>query len=179
MQHQTHNPPAFCPDHGIVRAWWMGITNSTDFTIEGGTGPCPLCGKPSEILSGVYSSELDGLNFLLDPSVPREAVEALLDLAKQVQSGKKTPEEATEEAARIEPRARRIFESLNTDSVRAAVIGALVCCLGNYLIGGNETTVVVQTQQVEPPHKPTAVPQQEKPRSSSQSEKPTKDPNRK
>ncbi|KZL25675.1 exodeoxyribonuclease VII small subunit [Pseudovibrio sp. Ad37] len=130
---------AFCPTHGL-------ISIPSLFSIAAGSGSsiafknlgtnCPICGATSEILNGVYTKTLQGrVNCLLQPGISIEAMRAIEALARRLQSGNVTLEEARNEVSKSGPEVKSLFNKLFGDldtwdpqaraQVMAAVIGGV------------------------------------------------------
>lgn len=120
-------PLAFCPEHGFFEAPFVNIGFASTVTFNSILVDCPICRRVVEVLPGEYTSTPDGLNVLLDPSISKEALNALKRLAERVAEGEVSPEEADAEAARISPRLKGFFSRIDWPNqiVGAAVAAAI------------------------------------------------------
>ena len=92
---------------------------------------CPKCGNPSEVISGVYDGTITGLNILVDPSISREALIALRNLAEQLQRGEISVSEAKNQAHLISPKATKLFDIENwTDQAKATLYASIIAAIG-------------------------------------------------
>jgi hypothetical protein len=106
-----HHPPAFCPVHGIVPATSIALgVGAMQNTFIGCSAPCPQCQRSIEVLPGTYDAHSDRLNFLLDPSISKEALQHLKSIAERAARKEITAEEAREQASKIGPKAGKLFE---------------------------------------------------------------------
>lgn len=100
-----------------------------------------------EIVPGKYEAFSNHINLLIDPSISREALEALRKIALRAKAEKITPEEAKQEAEKVAPGAGRLFDVANwSDQAKAtlyaSIIGA-IAVVGAAKLASSTTTVNV------------------------------------
>jgi hypothetical protein len=148
---EQRHPPAFCPDHGLfpVDAFVIGSTAFQTMVIDS-VASCPRCGKPSEIIPGVYERTADGLNVLVDQSISVEALQAIRSIAQRLQRGEISVATAQAEAEKIAPSAERLFDFTNWPAeAKAALFAAIVIAAGQVISARMQArpnqTVIIQT----------------------------------
>lgn len=132
---QIHHPPAYCPIHGFFPAASIALGNTTNATFEGCTTSCPRCGRLCDILSGRYDTVAERLNIFLSAGNDPAVLEALRNLAREVQSGSKTLQDAQEQAERIKPGTGKLFDVASwSDTAKATLYAAII---GSVAVFGN------------------------------------------
>jgi hypothetical protein len=125
---QVHHPPAFCPVHGLFPAtqFALGVgVRQTSFI--GCLQTCPRCGRPSEIIPGVYDSIPSGLNILIDKSISPEALAVIRKLVQRLEKGEISSEQAKEEAEKLSPKLGKLFDIANwSDQAKATLYAAII-----------------------------------------------------
>lgn len=169
---QVHHPIAFCPDHGFFAATAFAMANST-CSFTGCRTDCPTCGKMSEVLSGAYQARGQFFNLLLDPSISKEALAALRQIAEDAQANRITPEEAKRRATEVAPKAGRLFDIADWDgNAKANLYGSIIAAIGAvataYVVAGGpkeSTTIerviertIIQQHHTLPKHNDEALP---------------------
>ncbi len=131
MPFERHHPPAFCHQHGLFPATAFQFGESVenigvlDCAVE-----CPQCGAVCEVISGVYSVTVKNqLNVILDSSVSPDALQALLDLVRRVETGNLSPQEADKQAAKISPELRGFFSRIDWSNTTATIVGAVLASI--------------------------------------------------
>ncbi|MEJ5081060.1 hypothetical protein [Ochrobactrum sp. MYb379] len=144
-----NHPLGFCRTHGFFPVGGIVIENSKNVSFDGGVVQCPTCRKPSELISGSYTSIGDKLKLYLGPSVSMEALKALRDIAVRLQRDEITSQQAKHEAEKISPRFGGIFDAKNwSKEVKAAICAAIISSFGtavaNKLTTPSTPTITVQ-----------------------------------
>ncbi len=108
------------------------------------------CAKECQILDGAYSSNAKGVRAVLSGDLPTEVREALAELARQLQAGKITPEKAQEEAEKITPKAKGLFNIGGmADGPRAAILAAIITIGGGVIGAGINTYGDIRSAQIQ------------------------------
>lgn len=95
---------AYCPIDGLFEVPGLQLSPLAKGNYFSGSTNCPACGRDSEFVPGVYDSLPNGIRVLLDPSISRDALAALQEIAQRLQRNEVSPENAVEQASAIDPK---------------------------------------------------------------------------
>ncbi|XSC46804.1 exodeoxyribonuclease VII small subunit [Bradyrhizobium sp. RDT10] len=126
MPNKQH-PAAFCPRHGLFQAPGFGLGEDSSITFINCQTSCfvPGCIQNCEIIPGKYSAGKKSLNLLIDPSISKEALAAITEIATRLQAGKISIEEAQKEVESVAPEAKGLFKGWTRSEV-IAMAGAII-----------------------------------------------------
>ena len=147
---ESHHPPAFCTFHGFFPAASFNIGSGTKgLYLQHLAVDCPVCGRSSEILSGVYRSNEDILEILVDSSISPEALTAIKRITERLQRGEITVPEAKAEAEKISPKAGRLFDIADwSDEAKSRLYSAFLIAIGAIAVAGITRTALSPRQTV-------------------------------
>jgi hypothetical protein len=143
----TNHPLAFCPVHGIFPATGFAFSSGAEF-VDCRTD-CFVRGCPSscEVISGKYDATAYGLNILIDPSISRDALEAIKTIALKMKTGAITPQQASEEVSKIAPQVGGLFQNW-TRAEAIALATPLIAALTAIIVARSSpspsTTITIQ-----------------------------------
>lgn len=135
------HPIAFCLTHGFFVYGGFAIDGvGADFTLENIQVDCPTCGQFCEILPGLYELTSTGMRLSLSPTISPGAYKALLQIARSLQRGDVSIDDAAKAVEQAAPPVAAIFEKavgytkrnhLALASLLLAVAGTLHQCSGS------------------------------------------------
>jgi len=149
VRYKSNSPLAFCPvDRLFVVTAAVASNGGKIIVARPSTINCPTGGASCEMLPGLYASDGDHINFLLDPRVPAEALEALRKIIESVQAGKITPEQAVNEAEKVHAGWGKLFNisrwSANTLTLSTSLLSA-IAIIAAARISSPAQTVTINT----------------------------------
>lgn len=105
--------PAYCTNTAcgaIFVSNAISISHSSEITLEGNTTTCPQCRSVARFVDGVFNELGKGLELVSGPPITRAILKQLQAIAEKANSGEITPQEAVQEATKVDPRLGKLFE---------------------------------------------------------------------
>lgn len=119
--------PVHCPYCGLgFTSRVFHIENSSDITLQGNRETCPRCGQLANIQDGTYDFVGNVISAIRAPGVMRADVLALQNIAKSVQSGELSAEDAESEIAKINAAFVVIWRWTNANAGAITVLLAII-----------------------------------------------------
>lgn len=113
-----------CGHRGVSRM--ISISDSRDVTIRGGYEPCARCGGPALYQSGNYDFVGDVVAAFRAPGVTREAVTRLGDIAKGVQTGVISADEAAVQISELAAPLATVWDWSNKNAGALSLLVAII-----------------------------------------------------
>jgi hypothetical protein len=147
VRYKSNSPLAFCPvDRLFVVTAAVASNGGKIIVARPSTINCPTCGASCEMLPGLYASDGDHINFLLDPRVPAEALRKIIE---SIQAGKITPEQAVNEAEKVHAGWGKLFNisrwSANTLTLSTSLLSAIAIIAAARISSPPAQTVTINT----------------------------------
>jgi hypothetical protein len=114
-----------CPVHGLVPTFGL-IGGTGQVNIVDVRANCPLCGRIGQMRDGSYTIVNSVVRAFREAGASRDDVARLHDIAKAVQKGAITPEEADKQAAALGNAFLAVWRTLNAQGAGISTVVAII-----------------------------------------------------